>query len=45
MDASAALTALYLVILIALALYGFHRSSLVFLYYRNRHRKPRDNGR
>jgi cellulose synthase/poly-beta-1,6-N-acetylglucosamine synthase-like glycosyltransferase len=40
MDLSSALTALYLVILVALALYGFHRSSLVYLYYRNRHRRP-----
>ena len=44
MDASTALTALYLVILVALALYGFHRSALVCLYYRNRHRKPVASG-
>jgi cellulose synthase/poly-beta-1,6-N-acetylglucosamine synthase-like glycosyltransferase len=30
----------YLVILLTLALYGFHRSTLVFLYYRNRRRDP-----
>jgi cellulose synthase/poly-beta-1,6-N-acetylglucosamine synthase-like glycosyltransferase len=40
MDVSSALTALYLVILIALAVYGFHRSSLVFLYYRHRDKQP-----
>ena len=34
----------YLVILLALAFYGFHRSSLVFLYYRNRHKAPRPIG-
>jgi cellulose synthase/poly-beta-1,6-N-acetylglucosamine synthase-like glycosyltransferase len=40
MDVSSALTALYLVILVALAVYGFHRSSLVFLYYRHRDKAP-----
>src|SRR5581483_4705383 len=30
----------YLVILLTLALYGFHRSTLVYLYYRNRRRDP-----
>src|SRR5258706_8936766 len=30
----------YLVILLTLALYGFHRSTLVFLYYKNRRRDP-----
>jgi cellulose synthase/poly-beta-1,6-N-acetylglucosamine synthase-like glycosyltransferase len=34
----------YLAILLALALYGFHRSSLVFLYYRNRDKRPRAIG-
>ena len=34
----------YLVILLALAFYGFHRSSLVFLYYRNRDKRPRPIG-
>jgi cellulose synthase/poly-beta-1,6-N-acetylglucosamine synthase-like glycosyltransferase len=34
----------YLVILLALASYGFHRSSLVFLYYRNRDKRPRPIG-
>jgi cellulose synthase/poly-beta-1,6-N-acetylglucosamine synthase-like glycosyltransferase len=45
MDVSSALTALYLVILIALAVYGFHRSSLVFLYYRYRDRRPVEPGK
>jgi cellulose synthase/poly-beta-1,6-N-acetylglucosamine synthase-like glycosyltransferase len=45
MDASSALTALYLVILVALALYGFHRSSLVYLYYRYRDRQPAPAGK
>ena len=40
MDVSSTLTAVYLVILIALAVYGFHRSSLVFLYYRHRDKAP-----
>jgi cellulose synthase/poly-beta-1,6-N-acetylglucosamine synthase-like glycosyltransferase len=30
----------YLVVLLTLALYGFHRSTLVYLYYRNRRRDP-----
>src|SRR5262245_57605688 len=30
----------YLGVLLTLALYGFHRSTLVFLYYRNRRRDP-----
>ena len=45
MDVSTALTALYLVILIALAVYGFHRSSLVFLYYRHRDKQPVEAGK
>jgi cellulose synthase/poly-beta-1,6-N-acetylglucosamine synthase-like glycosyltransferase len=45
MDVSSALTALYLVILIALAVYGFHRSSLVFLYYRHRDKQPVEAGK
>ena len=45
MDASSALTALYLVILVALAVYGFHRSSLVFLYYRHRDKQPVEKGK
>src|SRR6185437_4661891 len=34
----------YLTVLLVLALYGFHRSSLVWHYYRNRHRRPRPLG-
>ena len=34
----------YLTILLLLAFYGFHRSSLVFLYYRNRDKRPRAIG-
>ena len=45
MDASGALTALYLIILLALAVYGFHRSSLVFLYYRHRDKQPVESGK
>jgi cellulose synthase/poly-beta-1,6-N-acetylglucosamine synthase-like glycosyltransferase len=45
MDVSTALTALYLVILIALAVYGFHRSSLVFLYYHHRDKRPMEVGK
>jgi cellulose synthase/poly-beta-1,6-N-acetylglucosamine synthase-like glycosyltransferase len=45
MDVPGTLTALYLVILLALAVYGFHRSLLVFLYYRHRDGQPQANGR
>ena len=45
MDVPGTLTALYLVILLALAVYGFHRSLLVFLYYRHRDQQPQANGR
>ncbi len=34
----------YLGILLTLAVYGFHRSMLVFLYYRNRKRVPKAQG-
>ena len=34
----------YLVILLALAVFGFHRAHLVYLYYKHRHRKPRAAG-
>src|SRR5581483_3182271 len=30
----------YLVILLTLAMYGFHRSTLVYLYFRNRRKDP-----
>ena len=45
MTLSGFLTASYLVILLALAVYGFHRSSLVILYYRNKHRRPVEPGK
>jgi cellulose synthase/poly-beta-1,6-N-acetylglucosamine synthase-like glycosyltransferase len=45
MSLSGFLTASYLVILLALAVYGFHRSSLVMLYYRNKHRRPVEPGK
>src|ERR1017187_9482966 len=35
----------YLTVLLVLAFYGFHRSSLVWHYYRNRHNRPRPLGR
>jgi cellulose synthase/poly-beta-1,6-N-acetylglucosamine synthase-like glycosyltransferase len=41
MDVPGVLTALYLTILLALAVYGFHRSLLVYLYYRHRDRHPK----
>src|SRR4051812_29318187 len=44
MDFSGLVVATYLVILVALAFYGFHRSSLVWLYYRHRDRRPRAPG-
>jgi cellulose synthase/poly-beta-1,6-N-acetylglucosamine synthase-like glycosyltransferase len=39
-----ALIWVYLGILITLAFYGFHRSSLVYLYFRNKHRRPTPKG-
>src|SRR5678816_2295172 len=39
------LITLYLAILLTLALYGFHRSTLVYLYYRNRRRDPEPQNR
>ena len=44
MEISGLVVATYLVTLILLALYGFHRSSLVFLYYRHRDKHPRAPG-
>ena len=40
MEISGLVVGTYLVILLCLAFYGFHRSSLVFLYYRNRDKRP-----
>ena len=45
MDASTVLTVLYLIILPALAVYGFHRSSLVYLYYRHKDKQPVETGK
>src|SRR5215471_1118493 len=39
------LTAVYLIVLLSLALYGFHRSTLVYFYYRYRDRQPKPSGR
>lgn len=39
------LIAAYLLVFVALAVYGFHRSSLVFLYYRYRAHRPEPLGR
>jgi cellulose synthase/poly-beta-1,6-N-acetylglucosamine synthase-like glycosyltransferase len=39
MDIAGTVIWLYLLILLALAVYGFHRSHLVYLYYRHRDRK------
>src|SRR5947209_18340885 len=39
-----ALTATYLIVLLSLALYGFHRSTLVYFYYRYRDRQPTAKG-
>jgi len=35
----------YLAVLIVLAVYGLHRTALISMYYRNKHRKPRPAGR
>jgi cellulose synthase/poly-beta-1,6-N-acetylglucosamine synthase-like glycosyltransferase len=45
MDASSVLTTLYLIILPLLAVYGFHRSSLVYLYYRHKDKQPFEPGK
>jgi cellulose synthase/poly-beta-1,6-N-acetylglucosamine synthase-like glycosyltransferase len=44
MEISGLVVGTYLTILLALAFYGFHRTSLVWLYYRNRDRRPRARG-
>jgi len=44
MEISGVVVGTYLVILVLLAVYGFHRSSLVFLYYRHRDKRPRAIG-
>ncbi|MCG5051633.1 MAG: glycosyltransferase [Myxococcales bacterium] len=40
MDVSGALIALYLGILLCLAVFGFHRSHLVYLFYKHKSRRP-----
>jgi cellulose synthase/poly-beta-1,6-N-acetylglucosamine synthase-like glycosyltransferase len=44
MELSGLVVATYLVTLVLLAMYGFHRSSLVFLYYKHRDKHPRAPG-
>ncbi|HEY2901758.1 MAG TPA: cellulose synthase family protein [Polyangia bacterium] len=44
MEISGLVVATYLVTLVLLALYGFHRSALVFLYYRHRDKHPKPPG-
>ncbi len=45
MASSDVVVVLYLAILLCLAVYGFHRSQLVYLYYRYRDGRPRPAGR
>src|ERR1700690_1887278 len=40
-----ALIAAYLAVLLTLALYGFHRSTLVYLYYKHKRNRPKPFGR
>src|SRR3954468_14300399 len=44
MELSGFVVGTYLVVLLVLAFYGFHRSSLVWLYYRHRDKSPRPLG-
>lgn len=44
MEWSSVLVATYLAVLLVLAFYGFHRSTLVYLYYRHRHNRPQPAG-
>jgi len=44
MELSSLLVGTYLAVLLVLAFYGFHRSFLVYLYYRHRENKPRAPG-
>jgi cellulose synthase/poly-beta-1,6-N-acetylglucosamine synthase-like glycosyltransferase len=44
MNQEALLIAAYLTILLGLAVFGFHRSHLVYLYYKHRDRRPRASG-
>ena len=45
MEISSLVIGTYLAVLLVLAFYGFHRTALVSMYYRNRHRKPKPTGR
>src|SRR5262245_13745100 len=44
MEIASSLIGFYLVVLLVLAVYGFHRSHLVHLYYKYRDRKPKAAG-
>jgi len=44
MDLATVLVGTYLAVLLVLAFYGFHRSTLVYLYYRHQNRRPRAAG-
>src|SRR5436190_23929790 len=44
MELSSILVGTYLAVLLVLAFYGFHRSVLVYLYYKHRNNKPRAAG-
>ena len=44
MELSTVLIGTYLAVLLVLAFYGFHRSSLVYLYYRHQNGKPKALG-
>jgi cellulose synthase/poly-beta-1,6-N-acetylglucosamine synthase-like glycosyltransferase len=41
---ASAVTPVYLILLLALAVFGFHRSHLVYLYYKHRDRRPKAAG-
>src|SRR4029078_10801413 len=45
MSISALVIGTYLAVLIALAVYGLHRTALISMYYRNKNRRPRPAGR
>ena len=45
MEFSGLVIGTYLAVLLVLAFYGFHRTALIWLYYKNRNRKPRPAGR
>jgi cellulose synthase/poly-beta-1,6-N-acetylglucosamine synthase-like glycosyltransferase len=45
MQIEVVVTALYLAILVCLAVYGFHRSQLVYLYFRHKAARPQPTGR